>query len=195
MRIVIALFFTCISLSAFSQNYQQIKDNLEGYVDVSIKNRESVMPTIEQFGYNSPQMDSLNLRISFNDSLHLRYVVQVLEEFGWLGVSQVGKKANISIFLAIQHAPKDQTRERYFPMLKASAELGESGLGQMATMEDRISISKKQPQQYGTQWNLVNEQQVLYPIDDKDKINDRRKLVGLPPLSDQDLNSAQTKFQ
>lgn len=190
------IFFLCfISFHGMAQDYSSLRKKLEQFVDQSIEVREAVMPTAQEFGFESYQMDSLNQLISFRDSLHLQYVVAVLAEHGWLGTSVVGKKANISIFLAIQHAPNDRVRERYYPMLKASAKRGESSLAQMATMKDRILVNKKQSQLYGTQWNYVDDKQVLFPLEDVNSVNEKRVEVGLQPLTDEELKTVQSKYQ
>lgn len=184
-----------ISTHSFSQNYSGLRQKLEEFVDQTIEVRQAVMPTAQDYGFESYQMDSLNQLINFRDSMHLQYVVAVLAEHGWLGTSVIGKKANISLFLAIQHAPNDQVRERYYPMLEASAKRGESSLSQMATMKDRILVNKKQPQIYGTQWNYVDDKQVLFPLEDVNSVNEKRVEVGLEPLTDEELKTAQSKYQ
>lgn len=189
-------FILClISTHGFCQDYSGLRQKLEEFVDQSIEVRQAVMPTAQAYGFESYQMDSLNQLINFRDSMHLQYVVAVLAEHGWLGTSVIGKKANISLFLAIQHAPSDQVRERYFPMLEASAQRGESDLSQMATMKDRILVNKKQPQIYGTQWNYVDDKQLLFPLEDVNSVNEKRVEVGLEPLTDEELKTAQSKYQ
>lgn len=190
------IVFACLATTfAFGQDYSNLREKLELFVDQSIEVRQSVMPTAEKFGFESYQMDSLNQLISFRDSLHLQYVSIVLAENGWLGISEIGKKANISLFLAVQHAGDDKIRERYYPMLEASAQKGESSLAQMATMKDRILVQKKLPQQYGTQWNYIGDEAVLFPLEDVNSVNENRTSVGLLPLSDEELKTVQSKYQ
>ncbi|WP_422361842.1 DUF6624 domain-containing protein [Reichenbachiella sp.] len=191
----LTFIFCFISFKGFAQDYSSLRSNLEHFVDQSIEVREAVMPIAQAFGFESYQMDSLNQLISFRDSIHLNYVVAVLTEHGWLGTSVIGKKANISIFLAVQHAPNDQVRERYYPMLEASTQRGESSLAQMATMKDRILVNKKQPQVFGTQWNYVDDKQVLFPLEDVNSVNEKRVEVGLLPLTDEELKTVQSKYQ
>lgn len=192
----ILIFILCLfSTSLFAQDYSGLRKKLEGFVDQSIEVRQAVMPTAKAYGFESYQMDSLNQLIHFRDSMHLQYVVAVLAEHGWLGTSVIGKKANISLFLAIQHAPNDQVRERYYPMLEASAKRGESSLAQMATMKDKIQVNKKLPQIYGTQWNYVDDKQMLFPLEDVNSVNNKRVEVGLQPLTDEELETAQSKYQ
>lgn len=182
------------STASWAQDYSSLREKLERFVDQSIEVREAVMPTAERYGFESYPMDSLNQLINFQDSIHLQYVVSVLTEHGWLGTSVIGKKANISLFLAIQNS-SDQIRERYYPLLEASAKRGESGLSQMATMKDRILVNKKQPQRYGTQWNYVNDTPVLFPLEDVNLVNQNRIEVGLAPLTDDELKTVQSKYQ
>ncbi|MEP2023058.1 MAG: DUF6624 domain-containing protein [Reichenbachiella sp.] len=189
------IILVLLSSKSFAQDYSGLRQKLEQFVDQSIAVRQSVMPTAQEFGFESYQMDSLNQLINFRDSIHLQFVVAVLTEHGWLGTSVIGKKANISIFLAIQQAPNDQVRERYYPMLEASAKRGESSLSQMATMKDRILVNKKLPQIYGTQWNYVDDIQVLFPLEDVNSVNEKRVEVGLELLTDEELKTAQSKYQ
>lgn len=191
--IVTILFFA--STVCFAQDYSSLRSKLEDFVDQSIEVREAVMPTANQYGFESYPMDSLNQLINFRDSLHLQYVSLVLAEHGWLGISEIGKKANISLFLAVQHAKKDQIREKYFPLLEASAQKGESSLAQMATMKDRILVYRKLPQRYGTQWNYIGDQPVLFPLEDVNSVNQNRIKVGLKPLTDKELQTVQNKYQ
>ncbi|UXX77958.1 hypothetical protein N7E81_11350 [Reichenbachiella carrageenanivorans] len=182
-----------VSTTSWAQDYSSLREKLERFVDQSIEVREAVMPTAERYGFESYPMDSLNQLINFQDSIHLQYVVSVLTEHGWLGRSLIGKKANISLFLAIQNS-NDQFREKYYPLLEASAKRGESSLSQMATMKDRILVNKKQPQRYGTQWNYVEDKPVLFPLEDVNSVNENRITVGLAPLTDEELQTVQSKY-
>ncbi|GAB3816702.1 hypothetical protein GCM10028895_12150 [Pontibacter rugosus] len=85
------------------------------------------MPTLRKHGADSPQMDSLNTRIMAYDEAGLAEVRQILDKYGWLGVSQVGEKANGALFLTIQHAQDNKLREQYFPLLEESAKKGSRG--------------------------------------------------------------------
>lgn len=195
LRLFFFLLALCSSQLLMGQDYNSIQQKLEAFVDQSISSRKAVMPMVEAYGFESYQMDSLNRRIYFQDSLHLQYVVAVIEENGWMGIDQIGKKGNLSLFLAVQHAKNDHVRKRYFPYLKESALRGESSLAQMATMQDRIWIKEKKPQIYGTQWNYIGNQTLLYPLENATKVNENRNSVGLPALSPEDIKFAQNKFQ
>ncbi|MEO9965518.1 MAG: DUF6624 domain-containing protein [Reichenbachiella sp.] len=190
--LLICLFITS---QVEAQDYSSLRYKLERFVDQNIEAREAVMPIINTYGFQSIQMDSLNQLMHFRDSVHLQFVVSVLAEHGWLGTSVIGKKANISLFLAIQQSPGNEVRERYFPLLEASAQRGESDLSQMAMIKDRILVNQKVPQEYGTQWNYVGEQTVLFPLEDVNSVNEKRVSVGLKPLTKDELKTVQSKYQ
>ncbi|WP_460879412.1 DUF6624 domain-containing protein [Pontibacter rugosus] len=116
-----------LSLACHAQDFKAIRNRLEAVADSSLAVRRSVMPTLRKHGADSPQMDSLNTRIMAYDEAGLAEVRQILDKYGWLGVSQVGEKANGALFLTIQHAQDNKLREQYFPLLEESAKKGSRG--------------------------------------------------------------------
>ena len=121
--------------------------------------------------------------INLEDRKNQERVIKIIDEHGWLGISQVGFLANNALFLVIQHAPIE-IQEKYFPLLKESAEKGESALADMALMDDRIRMRRNQKQLYGSQTTVVNGKTYVWPIEDAQNVDERRKSVQLPPLAD-----------
>ena len=120
--------------------------------------------------------------INQEDSKNQEQVIKIIDEHGWLGISQVDFFANNALFLVIQHAPVE-IQEKYFPLLKESAEKGESKLADMALMDDRIRMRRKKKQLYGSQTITINGKNYVWPIEDAQNVNERRKSVQLPPLA------------
>ena len=84
-----------------------------------------------------------------------------------------------AVFLVIQHASKE-LREKYFPLIKASAEKGELTLRVVAMMEDRMLMEKGKKQKYGTQLISYNDGPLrLHPIEDEANVNKRRAAMGM----------------
>ena len=173
------LFSTFLITQCSAQNMDSIKVQLEDDYYTSLRHRQHVMPTIKKFGYESPEMDSLNKVISKSDSIALQRVISIVNQYGWLGKSKIGLTANNALFLAIQHSDNNAIRELYFPLLEKSALSGESELSSMATMKDIILIQNGQQQLYGTQSDMSGN---LLPVQDPDNLNRRRKQVGLGKL-------------
>ena len=180
MKIVILILM--VSTQTLAQDFTFIKDKLETIYDHSLELRSQVLPTIKKHGRESIQMDSLNVAIIYFDSIALVTVLDFIDKYGWLGKSQVGEKANQTLFIVIQHTLDNTLREKYFPLLKASAEKKESQQSDMATMLDRILVEKGELQVYGTQSRMVDGALELYPIRDSKEVNKRRRKVGLSKL-------------
>jgi len=56
---------------------------------------------------NSKEYKALVDSFDYTDSVNLVYVDKILKEHGWLSVEQVGSKANLAIFMVVQHADLD----------------------------------------------------------------------------------------
>jgi len=171
-----------IELQQVSSN--SLKDELE---NVRIKDQAlrkllmSITTSINDT--NSEEYKYLMLLMVQEDVKNQEQVIKIVDENGWLGISQVGVLANSALFLVIQHASLE-LQEKYFPLLKESAEKGESNLADMALMDDRIRMRRKLKQLYGSQTVNINGKNYVWPIEDPQNVDERRKQVQLPPLSD-----------
>ena len=156
MNNLLILLGLLLTNTSFSQDYDSIKIQLENIEKENLELRSKVMPTVKKFGFGSPQMDSLDSQILQFDSTALDFVEGIIKKYGWLGKNHIGKVANRTLFLVIQHAPNNETRKLYFPLLESSAKNGESELSAMAAMKDRILVQDGEFQIYGTQSRMVN---------------------------------------
>lgn len=183
IKTFILVLIIAIGFSCQAQDINAVRVKLETISDSSLLLRKSVMPIIKKYGANSSQMDSLNMVIIKHDSTSFVEVQHVLNKYGWLGISQIGEKANQALYLTIQHAQDKHVREKYFPLLQESAEKGESRLADMATMKDRILVENGEEQIYGTQYKIIDGKRVLLPIRNGKYVNKRRAKVGLEKIN------------
>lgn len=182
MKIGVLVMLVVFFKTTVGQDFQWIKNELLGIHEDNMELRMNVMPIVKKYGFNSPQMDSINQLIHEFDSVSLVKVTGIIINYGWLGKSQIGEIPNSTLFLVIQHAQDETIREKYFPLLKKSAENGESSLADMATMQDRILVEEGKHQIYGTQSKMVDGEMQPFPISNPDSVKYRRKQVGLPVL-------------
>lgn len=162
-----------------AQNLDSLRKEIEHMNTTSLRLRQNVMPTIKRFGYQSPQMDSLNLSIQNFDSLALIKVENIISRYGWLGKSKIGELANSTLFMVIQHAQDNGVREKFYPLLEESVNEGESRPSDLAAMKDRILIQNGKPQIYGTQSDHSGQ---LLPVENIKDLNKRRRRVGLKKI-------------
>lgn len=139
----------------------------------------------EKFGRDSEEMQYFWQLVGEQDSINEQAVIAIIDERGWVGKSVVGGKANMVLWLVIQHAPL-ATQEKYLPMLKASVLKGESSGSHLALLEDRILMRNGKPQTYGSQITMdeATGKQIVYEIKDPAYVNQRRAEVGLGPIQD-----------
>ena len=130
---------------------------------------------------NRSDANKIDQRIDHENQVR---VVSLLEKCGWPQKAIVGEKGMQAVFLVIQHASKE-LREKYFPLIKASAEKGELTLRVVAMMEDRMLMEKGKKQKYGTQLISYNDGPLrLHPIEDEANVNKRRAAMGMGTIEE-----------
>ncbi len=163
----------------------ELKKRLE-LIAVEDQTLRLLLPEVgEKFGNGSEEEKFIWSLIHRQDSICLNSTIKILNQYGWLGKSKVGDKANQALWLVIQHAELEQ-QERYLPLLKESVENGESEGWHLAFLQDRILMRKKMNQIYGSQasWDKSINKMKIYPIDDVENVNKRRKELGLETIEE-----------
>ncbi|MEZ4923853.1 MAG: DUF6624 domain-containing protein [Crocinitomicaceae bacterium] len=147
---------------------------LSKYMDVFFSN-EKVVLSVEEHNIEKKQL--------------IMSMVTIIEEHGWLGYSQVGKKSGDAQFYVIQHSyPEDKLIQKYLPMLINSSILEEADKINAAKMIDRYLFQVKKVQIYGTQIICKSDESVrkcyLVPILDEKNVDSRRKTLGLASIAE-----------
>ncbi|MBK9419532.1 MAG: hypothetical protein IPN44_00595 [Flavobacteriales bacterium] len=112
-------------------------------------------------------------------------MTRILDERGWLGADIIGGKGNATLFLVIQHADQ-ATQERYLPMMREAVAKGNAEGSSLALLEDRVALGQGKRQIYGSQIGRDNDtgEYFILPLEDPDKVDERRGQVGLDPLAE-----------
>lgn len=151
-----------------------------------------ILPDVEKrFGRESKEYTWFRKELMLrNDSIVLNKTVDVIEQYGWLGINDVGELANQTLWLIIQHAPLD-IQKKYLPLLEKSVNEGQSKGWYLAFLQDRILMREGEKQIYGTQslWDKERKKNVIWPIADYKTVNQRRKEVGLESIEKYAENS------
>lgn len=124
------------------------------------------------------------------DSIDLKRVEEIIQEYGWPTYSMVGKAAADGAFLVIQHS-NTAVQKKYLNQLLDAAKKKEASPGSVAMLQDRISAADCHKQIYGTQvfqqMDKVTHKLskfTYYPIIDEANVDKRRKEMGLMPLKE-----------
>ena len=119
------------------------------------------------------------------DKKLLNRLEKIIQRYGWPTRSMVGKEASEVAFLIIQHADL-ASQKKYFPLLKQAVAMNEARPDHAAMMEDRILMGEGKKQIYGTGLRTDDrtKELKLWPIDNEEEVDERRRAVGLPPMAE-----------
>jgi hypothetical protein len=148
--------------------------------------RLGLLDQVARIGYTAQTVtDTAYLRASLViDSVLTRRLRRIVAEHGWPTASAVGRHAAQAAFLIVQHSPSDGFQREALPLLESAAAAGEASGADVAMLTDRIRVHDGKPQRYGTQFRIVDEVLVAYPIEDIANLDARRAAVGLMPMSE-----------
>ncbi len=166
-------------------NLEKIKIVLDSIHEEDQKYRKEIEGISEKHGWESEEMKAHWNIINKADSSNLVIVEEILNKHGWLSREQVGKTANSTLFLVIQHSDQE-TQEKYLPMMRKAVKEGQAKAKSLALLEDRVSLGKGELQIYGSQIGTDQETGEYYvlPLINPDSVNERRASVGLGTIED-----------
>jgi len=185
MRIIFSALILTTSLFSCGQtnrqastntNYDSLRIILENMVD---KDQEIRRILIDSIGIDSPNAGSYIKQMMDIDTDNQKGIIVILNKYGWIEQSKIGKKAAGAFFYTIQHS--DSTlMTKWFPEFKRLADIGEANKVECAMMEDRLLMWKGKKQIYGTQAKVFRDDKkvAIWPIEDPKNVNERRKKIG-----------------
>lgn len=137
-------------------------------------------------GLDSPITLLIRKEMKQIDNINAIRVQQIIDEFGWLGESEIGSEANQTLFLTIQHVDDLIVQEKYLPVLEEAVKNGDAEAWQFAFLTDRILMNQGKFQVYGTQVIIgkTPEDSYIVPLQNPEEVDERRRIVGLEPLNE-----------
>jgi hypothetical protein len=123
--------------------------------------------------------ESDRMRMMEVDHKHEERMKVIVAQYGWPGRNLVGDEASTDAWLVIQHCQVD-FQEHCLPLLKEAVDANDASGKCYAYLLDRVRMYRGMPQVYGTQF--MNDK--LVTIEDPQHVDQRRKAVGLGPLSE-----------
>ncbi len=136
----------------------------------------------QKYGMDNKISDSLWVLKEQLNKENLKRLEQIIQDYGWPGISLVGHRAANAAFLIIQHSDLE-TQKKYKPMLMAACNKRDADWDALALLIDRIEVNEGRPQVYGSQVRYNKDKEVYepFPVADEHNLDRRRKEVGLPP--------------
>ena len=147
--------------------------------------RRQISEVEEKYGRDSEEMKAHWKTINEKDSINLIKIQKILDEKGWLGQDVIGGRGNMTLFLVIQHSPIE-IQQKYLPMMREAVKNNNAQPSSLALLEDRVALRTGKRQIYGSQINRNQETGEFYvsPIENPEKVDERRAEVGLGTLQD-----------
>jgi hypothetical protein len=119
------------------------------------------------------------------DATNTARMKAIVQACGWPGRSLVGDDGAQAAWLLVQHADRDPAFQRLcLELLNGAVRAGEADARHHAYLTDRVLLAEGGQQLYGTQLLVADGRWQLRPLADPDRVDDRRRQVGLEPLAD-----------
>ncbi|MCZ0975904.1 hypothetical protein O1L55_40895 [Streptomyces albulus] len=114
---------------------------------------------------------------------HGQVLKVIVRANGWPSSEAVGEQASIAALTILLHADDPAFQLSCEQLVRATVQAGESPAIHGAYVEDLCAVLQGRKQRYGTQIDpkLLRP----HPIDAPERITERRRAVGLPPLADE----------
>jgi hypothetical protein len=137
-------------------------------------------------GRDKPEVTIVLKKMQAIDKDNLIWFKGVVRKNGWPGKAMVGRDGALGAFLIAQHATTDlEFMAECRKLLVAAHQAGDAEGEWVALLTDRLLILKdKKKQLYGSQLETRDGKLVPQPIEDQDRVDERRKAMGMPPLAD-----------
>jgi hypothetical protein len=119
------------------------------------------------------------------DASNCRRLKEIIDKRGWPSRTLVGAEGAHAAFLLAQHANRDLPFQERCLRLMQMAQKGEVAGADLALITNRVAVANGRKQVYGTQVELRDGRwRVQGAVEDPNKLNDRRKEVGLASMEE-----------
>lgn len=184
--ILAALIAIQLCACGTSQN-AALRDEIIEMVRVDQLMRERVVAAMAHVDFDAPPTDDWIALVDEQNQLdesNGRRLEEIVELYGWPTIDMVGPQASSGAQVILQHGSVER-KKRLLPELEKAVSNGQALARDMAMVRDSILVADGQNQIYGTQIvNGPNGEMMLYPVEEPDLVDERRGMVGLPPLED-----------
>jgi hypothetical protein len=161
-------------------NYKSIAEKIIELKNADLTLRDKLLQS-EQLseGYNE-EMKELHNK-------NAKVLNDIIDTIGYPTIDKVGKDANEATWLVIQHSiEQPKFMKKCAELLEIEVSKNKADSKNLAYLTDRIAVFEGKPQLYGTQfdWDKFGNLSPN-PFDDLNKVNERRKSIGLNTIEEQ----------
>lgn len=122
------------------------------------------------------------------DEQHAERLWEILDDYEcWPGRKLVDDDGATAAWMLVQHARSDPgLQRRCLELLEIAVAYGDARAEHFAFLFDCVQIADGKDQLYGSQFVLSPDRSTVvpWPIEDPERVDDRRGRLGLPPLAE-----------
>ena len=164
-------------------------DRVAADLDSMTSADQALRKRINHLEGKTPAQEKLMEHIRIVDRENTRRLKAIVAQCGWPTKAKYGEQAAGAAWLLAQHADHDLPVQRQALALieQAAADSGQPLDQLFALLSDRVAVAEGRPQRYGTQLMAPAGKPCAYdfqPMDDRAKVEARRKAMRMPPLED-----------
>lgn len=182
-RFPIIVIFLCTTIIGYAQEtlrYPAIKQQIDSLIAMDKKAGQKLMAA------KPGTRDSLNKEFRKITNANTLVLKQIFKKYGFPNYDMVGKPASDNFFLGVQHSDTDLKFQRaVLKKMKLAVQQKKADPGKFAFLTDRVNANSGKAQIYGTQVDYTADGSPFpKKLIDPEKVNERRKAVGLEPIEE-----------
>lgn len=178
--IFLTFLLTACSVSTVKMEYPKIAKEIVDLQNADLELRNKLVQ-------NGQLSDGYNKEMEVLHNRNAQILNNIIEKIGYPTVEKVGKEANEAAWLVIQHSiGQPEFMKKCAALLEKAVAENQADAKHLAYLTDRIAAFEGKAQLYGTQfdWDAGGEMNPKL-FDDFEKVNFRRKTIGLNSLEEQ----------
>lgn len=152
----------------------EIRNKLEKIYDEDQNIRMKWEDGEKKFGPNYLEVKNIIQEAKDIQEKNLDIVEKILSKYGWLGSNIIGAKANLALFLVIQHYDDYLVMKKYSNIIEEAFKKGNIDNKNYAMFNDRLLLSEGKEQLYGTQF-IYDEEKKKYVLESASNIEEIKK--------------------
>jgi uncharacterized protein DUF6624 len=166
---------------------EKIDKKLASHIDSMAKEDQKWRNLLTKYTRNeipkdSISWDEISKNVWLSDISHYPELRKIFLKHGFPNYDLVGKNGSHDFWYLVQHQDQDPTfQDSVLKAMKIEAEKGKASWKDYAYLIDRVKCNMRELQIYGTQvqWNSDKNCREPRPVIEPEKLNERRKSVGL----------------
>jgi len=118
------------------------------------------------------------------DADNTKYLRALVVDLGWIDAKRFGRPSATNAFLIVQHSGDLRLMQGALPEIEKDMKAGIGDPQDYALLYDRLKLNLGERQRYGSQIGQNSKgESVVLPLEDKSRVEEFRKAIGLFPLA------------